>query len=204
MNSTKYLITDMPKLQSPFVSEKTSAGYCVTPQIAEGYEWVFDNEDVTAVEKVDGTNVSVLIENGVVTNIWNRTTRIPFFNHGKRNIIEGVLNSYDRGYLDMLTDGQWFGELIGPKVNGNPYLLDEPLWIPFETYSHKTLRYHSWGKYPKTFESISEWFKDLESIFMARRGFKGEQAEGVIFEHPDGRKAKLRKDMFIDFEGRRH
>lgn len=201
----KYVITDMPKLHSPFVREKTDVGYCVTPQVEEEYGWVFYDNTVVACEKLNGTNVSILIDNGQVTDVWNRTTRIPFFNHGKRNLIDGIMNSYDRGYIDMLLDGQHFGELIGPKIQGNPYELDAPLWIPFETYSQKKLVYNSWGKYPRTFESISEWFKDLPSIFTKMRGNDTLHAEGVVFTRPsDGAMAKLRVDMWDWYKGRRH
>ena len=199
------IIRDMPKLHSPFVRAKNEANqYVVTPVVEEDYSWVFEDPIVSAVEKLDGTCVSILIEDGIVKGVWNRGNRVPIFNRGTRNIIDGLLNSYDKGYLDMLTDGQWFGEVIGPKIQKNKYELDAPLWIPFKTYSHDKLVYGSWGKYPKTFESISEWFKDLESIFMSRRGHKGVQAEGIVFTHPDGRMAKLRRDMFDWYSGRRH
>ena len=145
---------------------------------------------------VHNTNVSVVIKNGYPDSIWNRTARIPFFNKGKRFIIDGILESYDRGYCD-LEDGQWFGELIGPRVNGNPYKLDSNLWIPFASYAWDKLYYKSWGKYPKTFESISEWFKDLMPLFYMRQ-HNGETGfvEGIVFTHPNGQMAKLRIDMF--------
>lgn len=191
-------ISDMPKLESPFVREHdTNRRYLVTPKITEGYEWVFEDDNVLATEKLDGTDVSVVIENGVLISIWNRTERIPFFVKGKRFVIEGLLNSFERGYI-MLPDGQHFGELIGPKVQGNPYKLEEHLWIPFDTYCRKKLSYNSWGKYPKTFEAISGWFKDgLTSLFMMQRGVKDQLAEGVVFHQPSsGKMAKLRRDMF--------
>jgi len=175
--------------------------YVVTPKINPEYEWVFDGDSVLAIEKIDGTCVSVIIENGEITQIYNRTERIPFFVKGKRFIIDAILNSFERGYTD-LPDGQHFGEVVGPKVGGahegkvNPYNLEEHLWIPFETYSREKLAYKSWGKYPKTFDAISDWFrKDIFSLFARRRGIK-QFPEGVVFTHPDGRMSKLRRDMF--------
>ncbi len=195
-------IIDMPKLESPFVRKEIDGKYLATPEITEGYEWVFEDDSVMAIEKLHGSNVSILITEGVITGMWNRTTRIPFFNRGKPFITEGVLESYQRGYCE-LPDGQWFGELIGPKLNGNPYRLDKHVWIPFSTYSKKKLRYKSWGKYPKDFDTISEWFKELMPLFwMARNeGDKSGFVEGVVFTHPDGRMAKLRCDMFDWFKG---
>jgi hypothetical protein len=190
---------DMPKIESPFVRKVNKKGqYVVTPEIAEGYDWVFKDETVRAVEKLHGTNVSVIVENGAIQSVWNRTERIPFFNKGKRHIIEGLLESYERGYLE-LPDGLWFGELIGKKVNGNPYQIDGNLWIPFKTYSWDKLSYKSWGKYPKDFETISNWFKELMPLFSLRvhgKEFKTPFVEGIVFTHPSGKMAKLRVDMF--------
>jgi hypothetical protein len=197
-------IRDMPKLQSPFVRKEIDENFIVTPEIDENYRWVFEDRDVRVIEKLHGSNVSIVIKNGYPDSIWNRTARIPFFNKGKRFIIDGVLESYDRGYCD-LEDGQWFGELVGPKLNGNPYKLDCHLWIPFSTYCWDKLYYKSWGKYPKTYEAIREWFKDLMPLFYMRQhnGEKG-FVEGVVFTHKDGRMAKLRIDMFDFYTGARH
>jgi len=189
-------IKDMPKLKSPFIREMKGNKYVVTPKIEEGYEWVFEDESVMAIEKLHGTNVSILIEEGTVTAVFNRTERIPFINKGKKWLIEGILNSKERGYLEFLGDGQHFGELIGPKVNSNPYKLDEHLWIPFSGFCQKHLRYKCWGKYPKTFESISEWFKELMPLYASMKGDGEGFVEGIVFTHPDGRMAKLRRDMF--------
>ena len=201
-------IRDFEKIESPFVRKEINGEYVVTDEIAEGYEWVFEDESVMAVEKLHGTNVSILIQDGVVVSIWNRTERIPFFNKGKQHIIMGILNSFGKGYMEFLGDGQHFGELIGPKVNGNPYKLTENIWIPFETYGQKHLSYTCWGKYPKTFESIREWFKELMPLYGLRihgKVSEGEPehfVEGIVFTHPKtGQMAKLRCDMFDHFKG---
>ncbi len=205
MNRT---IKDMPKLESPFVRKlMPNKNYIITPEINPGYEWVFEDENVMAIEKLDGTNVSIIIYEGQVMTILNRTERISFINKGKRWITEGILNSYERGYMDLLPNGQHFGELIGPKVNGNTYKLKEHLWIPFETFCQKHLRYKSWGKYLKDFQTISNWFKELiplySSMVQGEEGRKNGFVEGVVFTHPDGRMAKLRIDMFDWFKGNR-
>ena len=69
------------------------------------------------------------------------------------------------------------------------------------------MAYTCWGKYPKTFESMSEWFKELMPLYALRTNGKDEVCpfvEGIVFTHPDGRMAKLRRDMFDWYEGRRH
>jgi hypothetical protein len=150
----------------------------------------------------------VIIQDGVIIAVFNRTERIPFFNKGKAHIIEGILESYKRGYMENLLDGQHYGELIGEKLQGNPYKIKGHLWIPFKTFGQKHLRYKSWGKYPKDFNTISEWFKELIPLYacmvQGEEGRKSGFVEGIVFTHPDGRMAKLRKDMFPWFKGRRH
>lgn len=197
----------MPKLESPFVRAlNDKREYLVTPEITPGYEWVFTDDDVLAVEKLNGTNVSIFIEDGIVKSIWNRSERVPFFNKGKEHIVHGLLSSYAKGYLEFLSDGQHFGELIGEKIDGNPYGIKGNLWIPFKLLQTK-YSYNSWGKYPKTFEAISEWFeKDIFSLYikMTQNG-KTEFPEGIVFtKKSTGQMAKLRRDMFSWYSGTRH
>ena len=196
------IIKDMPKLQSPFVRKfNDKHEYVVIDEINPGYEWVFEDPEVIAVEKLDGTNVSIIINENSITDVFNRTVRIPFINKGKQFIIEGVQNAYERGYLKFLPNGQHFGEVIGPKLQKNPYKLEKHLFVPFSKLQKK-YKYKSWGKYPKDFESISEWFKDLKPLF--GRKYNSDYVEGIVFTHPDGRMAKLRRDMFDWYKGKRH
>ena len=198
-------VMNMPKLESPFVRKEIDGNYIVTNEIAEGYDWVFNNESVMAIEKLHGTNVSIVIVEGQVVEIYNRTERIPFINKGKDYITKGILESYKRGYMEFLGDGQHFGELIGEKINKNKYNIKGNLWIPFETFAQKHLKYKSWGKYPKDFDTISNWFKDdLIPLYSSMNGNREGFVEGVVFTHPDGRMAKLRRDMFNWYKGRRH
>ena len=196
-------IQDMVKIECPFVREMVNGKYIITDKIADGYKWVFTDETVLAVEKMHGTNVSLVIENGAIKSVWNRTAIIPFFNRGKQHIIQGVMEAFDRGYIDELLteDGQYFGELIGERVNGNPYNIEGHVWLPFKTWMQDHLKYKCWGKYPKTYASISQWFeKDLQPLYSWRtHGQKWDKphfVEGIVFTHPDGRMAKLRRDMF--------
>lgn len=206
---------DMPKLESPFVRKVNEKGeYVVTPEIAPGYEWVFNDTTVRAIEKLHGTNVSIVLEGGNVRAIYNRTNLVMRdglrigMDGTHRYIIEAVLRADEREYLAPLGNGQWFGEVLGPKVNGNPYSLDEHIWIPFKTYAWDHLYYKSWGKYPKDFDTMSKWFQnDLMPLFSLKKHgkeFEKHFVEGVVFTHPDGRMAKLRRDMFDWYVGRRH
>lgn len=215
VDNSKDKITDMPKIHSPFKRHENSEGeYVVYDEVNEDYEWVFDEaEKVMAVEKLHGTNVSVVIENGNITAVFNRQNRIPPYTDGKQFITKGILNSIKKGYLD-LPDGQYYGELIGPKLHKNPHQVDKHYWIPFQRYAQKHLEYKSYGDHPTDFESISNWFKDgLFSLFHSKwHGTSLDEAsvtndvfcEGIMFTHPDGRMAKLRRDMFEWYDGERH
>jgi len=209
--------TDMPKIHSPFKRHENSEGeYVVYNEVNEGYEWVFEEaEKVMAVEKLHGTNVSIIVENGQITGLFNRKNRIPRFPENKQHqyIKEGVMNAVNKGYTN-LKDGQWFGEVVGPKFHNNPYNLEQHIWIPFQRYAQKHLKYKSYGEYGTDFDSISEWFKNgLFSLFYSKQHgtdletasvSNGTFCEGVMFTHPDGRMAKLRRDMFEWYEGERH
>lgn len=205
-----------PKLDSPYVREyKNDREYLVTDKIKPEYEWVFKNDDVKAVEKLDGENVAIYIdESGNLNSIYTREgcEVEPFGVKNKSYIVKGVLTSYKRGWLDDLENEKLhYGELIGPSVKQNPYDWNEHMWVPF-SYLQENANYESWGEYPQTFNAISNWFKDgLKPLFYMRMhdiSFEEEPkeayVEGIVFVHPDGRKAKLRRDMFDWYSGKRH
>ncbi len=198
------IMIDMPKLQSPFVRVETEQGYVVTPQVTEGFEWVFEDSNVLAVEKLDGTNVSIAIEDGRLVGLRNRTNVIECDNLAINSFIHGVRVARSKGRMPVNT-GQHFGELMGPKIQGNFLKLSEPEWFPFE-FLKTRFAYKSFHNYPKTFENISSWFKnDIFSLVYAQfQGGEKVQPEGIVFLHQDGRMAKLRLDMFDWWAGRRH
>lgn len=224
-----------PKVQSPFVREENNNGnYVVTNKIKEGFEWVFENPQVVdAVEKLHGTNVGVKIENGevvdVATRLGNRDIQLVnvYGNRKDHYVVRGVQNSLNRDYINTDKYNNWiFGELVGPKFQGNPYNLDENIFIPFDWLRRKAT-YRSYGKYSVEYEAISDWLEtDIFSIFESlMHGTQYDEAkvsngyfvEGIIFVHPDvdsirpsglnikqsdeysattNQLAKIRRDMF--------
>ena len=212
-------VSDFPKLNAPFVRADNESGeYVVENQINDGYEWVFEDDSVRAVEKIDGANASIVLgEHGDVDSVYSRMgtddiNRIQTFGSNYPFIIKGVLNAIKRDWLQDLEKGtQHYGEIVGPKVNGNPYDLNEHIFVPFE-YLYKNVHYESWGDYPKTFSEISGWFENgLIPLFYSRMHDipfdelpEDAFVEGIVFTHPDGRKAKLRRDMFDWYDGERH
>ena len=73
-----------------------------------------------------------------------------------------------------LPDGTY--ELVGPKVQGNP-----------ENYPQHTLIAHAkadvFDDCPTDFDLLRDWLKDKD-------------IEGIVFHHPDGRMAKIKKRDF--------
>jgi hypothetical protein len=219
------VLTDFPKLYCPFIrqtfkinkehfKEKGSAYklrepevYLVTDRVNPGYEWVFDDPDTMAVEKLDGTNIKLKTEKGRLIVLQNRKNVIdPLqLRHGKLFLIEGIVVSANKGYIQE--DGEQAGEIIGPKLQGNPYKLDVHEWYPF-TMTVERLRYTSFEKHERTFANWSSWFKDwLHSRYYtklaAKKGWTDTVfAEGVVFYNFRRRAenktwmAKLRRDMF--------
>ena len=200
-------IIDFPKIKSPFKRETIDGKYVVTPKIEDGYEWIFD-DGVLAVDKLHGTNICVYYDEGKITHISNRTQLVmtrddSLFDlpRDKARIAHGVLNSIEKGLFAVPKaregSGKIYGELIGPKINGNIHKVDRYYFVPFD-YLKERCHWRSWvsNKYPKDFDSIDMWFKELISLFTKKMTKKEEYAEGLVFYHPDGRKAKLRRDMY--------
>lgn len=194
-----------PKVKSPLEREENDNGdYVVHDEIMDGFEWVFENDDVIAVEKLHGTNCCVDVthdEHGMEIRGYTRHGHEPMqevLPYGPMTdhhyLARAFQNSLRRGYLDDLDEGVHYGEVVGPDFHENAHELEENLFIPFEWLADKC-SYESWGKYPKTFDALENWFSDqLFSLFNSRMHGEdlesssvsnGTFCEGIIFVHPD-------------------
>ncbi len=218
-------LSDFPKLHCPFIRQTFKINrdhfkqygrgcqlrkpevYLAVDRVSPGYEWVFDDPETIAVEKLDGTNIKLKTEEGRLVALQNRKNIIDPLQiiKGKTFIIEGVFRSIGKGYVKP--DGEQAGELIGPNVNGNLLKLDFHEWYPFEK-AIKDLRYKSFHDHERTFENWSLWLKDwLHSRYYTKQTKKKgiddkvfsegivlynlkRKAEGNVYM------AKLRRDMF--------
>jgi hypothetical protein len=221
-------LSDFPKLHCPFLRQTFKVGhddwkkhgrklmlrspevYLAVDRVNPGYEWVFDDPDTIAVEKLNGTNIKLKTEAGRLVALQNRKNVIDPLQiiSGKTFIIEGIFRSIGKGYVKA--DGEQAGELMGPSVNGNPLRLDFHEWYPFDK-AVTDLRYKSFHEHERNFENWSAWFKDhLHSrYFQKAASKKGSDekvfAEGVVFYNLRRKTesqtwmAKLRRDMFVWF-----
>ena len=221
------MMTDFTKIHCPFIRKtykvnkkdwkkfgsklglRTPEVYLAVDEINPGYEWVFEDKDTFAVEKLDGTNVKLKTSEGRLLGMQNRKNPIDPLQlmKGKSYIVEGVLMANSKGLLEE--DGEQVGEVLGPKLQGNPYNLPTHLWYPF-TKAITSLKYKSFHQHDRTYSNWEAWFKDhLKSIFyMKTHKCKMDEsifAEGVIFynlkrkEEGKTYMAKLRRDMFSFF-----
>jgi len=215
-------LSDFPKIQCPFVRKiykvnkndfkehgrkfqlRNPEVYLVENEVNPGFEWVFDDPDTIAIEKLDGTNVKLQTENGRLVALQNRKNIIDPLQiiSGKSFIVEGVLMSVQKGFVEK--NAEQAGELIGPKLQSNPYQLPAHIWYPFEK-AIKHLKYRSFHEHERTYDNFSAWFKDhLKSLYHTKQvGYDNAVfAEGVIFynlrrkSEKKSYMAKLRRDMF--------
>lgn len=225
MEEMKPTLSDFPKLHCPFIRQtfKVNADqwkkhgaplglrgpevYLVVNRVNPGYEWVFDDPDTFAVEKLNGTNVKIRTEKGRLVAVQNRLNVIDPLQviKGKTFIIEAIFMSIGKGLVRE--DGEQAGEAIGPKLQNNPYKLDMHEWYPFDkAIDH--LRYKSFHEHERTFDNWSSWFKEgLVSRYYTKRASKTGAtdkvfAEGIVFYNMKRKAAnqswmaKLRRDMF--------
>ena len=218
------MLTDFPKVKCPFIRKefdvnreqwenygnelqlRTPKAYLVVNEINPDYEWVFEDPDTFCCEKLNGTNVKLLTEKGRLIALQNRKNIIDPLKIVKGNVSiqEGIFRSVAKGYVEM--DGEQAGEVIGPKLQGNPYNLDNHLWYPFSK-AIRHLTYRSFHEHDRNFENWSMWFKDyLVSRFHSKlktiKNTPPIMAEGVVFYNLKRKEqgltymAKLRRDMF--------
>ena len=226
------LLKNFPKISSPFIRKiytvnkadwkqhgsklglRSPEVYLVTPVVAENMEWVFD-KDTYAVEKLHGTNLCIDVQNNKLIRVQNRLNEIDFTKIRSKKyglppearFLEGILNASDRGYVE--NNKIQYGEFIGPKMNGNMYQLDRPLWYPF-TLARELLRYRSFNAHPKEFWGWCDWFRcALHSLVYSKLHKMRPKdnveipfCEGIVIYKdseldPDkAMVAKLRRDMF--------
>lgn len=187
---------DFPKLECPFVRKMINNRYLITDELNPEFKWFLD-DDVIATEKIHGTCCAIIIENGVVVSMFNRTNRINFIGGTlSKALTEGVNNALAKGRF-VLQDGIYWGELIGEKIQKNEYKLEGHEWLPFD-WVRSHCYYKSWGKYPKDFQTISNWLKDdLLPLFALKKGNKQGFVEGIVFfKKSTGQMCKIRRDMF--------
>ncbi len=174
----------MKKIPTIFVRDMSKQPALVTPEWSPGCEWVRDGEGV-ATRKWDGT--SVLIRDG---KLYKRrelrageTAPADFEslgtdeNTGKTGgwvpVGDGPDAKWHREAPHPGHDGTF--ELVGPKINGNR--------DKFQSHALVAHGYLQHDRAPRTFDGLRVYL-NAESI------------EGLVWHHPDGRMAKIKRRDF--------
>lgn len=193
------MLKDFPKLETPFERVRNGRKFTLRDKLANNFDW-FLNEEIDCVEKLDGTNVCIKVENGEVVEAYNRNTKIEL-GSGKgfdKFITEGLEKTKENGWLK---DGIQYGELIGKNINQNRHKMDFHLWVPFD-WLRENCKYENC---PRIYTEISEYFKNLPSLFNKKMNLPETTAEGIVFyRKKTNAKAKIRRDMFDWCEERGH
>lgn len=169
----------------------------VTPAVREECAWVLEGQG-RATEKLDGMNVRLTIRAGTLVRLEKR--RNPDKAQKKLGIRDGWYvdthadDPADRYLLQAAAntdvsdwpDGEHAAEAMGPKIQGNPLNLERLHCVPFN------LDIPDYTGIPLTFEGLRDHLKQLDSRYRP-----GQLAEGIVFHHPDGRRAKIKRKDFM-------
>ena len=158
--------------------------------------WVFSGEG-TPTEKLDGTNVRLTVRSGQLVRVEKR--RNPTKLQKQQGIVDGwyadadehsaedkwILAAARNTDVSGWPDGEHSCEALGPRIQGNPLELPECRCVPFNLQAPK------YQDAPRSYSELREFLAALESKFAP-----GHLAEGIVFHHPDGRRAKIKRKDF--------
>lgn len=187
----------MEKIQTVF--ERGQDGL-VIDKPAPGTEWVFAGEGV-ATEKLDGTNVRLTIRNKGIVRVEKRRNptkgqkavgiREPWYVDTSPDDPQDkhILDAAARTPTEDLSDGEHCCEAVGPKIQGNPLDLHARHCVCFNE-PHGVPTYED---FPRTFEGMKAALHRIPAQYC---GKSARLAEGIVFHHPDGRRAKIKRKDF--------
>ncbi|WP_435005211.1 hypothetical protein P12x_003106 [Tundrisphaera lichenicola] len=180
----------MKKIPTMFERDWNGDRSRVLDQIHPGCEWVVAGEGI-ATRKIDGT--CCLIRDG---KLYKRQEFKPGqsipddfeesgFDEetGKRvgwkPVGDGPEDKWHReGFANLTDKADGTYELVGPHTQKNPEKWDQDVLVP-----HTVERLGLTDEPPRDFHGLS--------AYLAARDI-----EGIVFHHPDGRKAKIKKRDF--------
>lgn len=176
----------MKKIPTIFVRDLSKQPALVTPEWSSGCEWVRDGEGI-ATRKYDGT--SCLVRGRKLyrrRELRQGDVAPPEFeseghdeNTGKTvgwvPVGDGPDDKHHREAFDSFHgDGTY--ELLGPKIQGNKDKREKHV-----LQSHDMAR--TYPEAPRDFEGLRAWL--TENV-----------VEGIVWHHPDGRMAKIKRRDF--------
>ena len=128
-----------------------------------------------ATEKLDGTNVRLTVRNHQLIRVEKRRNPDKIQKH--RGITDpwyvdaSEFEAQDKHIyaaarntdLSQIPDGEWSGEAVGTKIQGNPINLPEPTVFLF---SHEpTLSKYAFEDAPEDYDGLRDWLPKQKSKF---------------------------------------
>ena len=172
------------------------ADFRVVDAVRAECAWVLAGEG-TPTEKLDGMNVRLTVRAGQLVRVEKRR------NPSKAQKQAGIRNGWyvdtaadapeDRWILRAATSTDVSGwpddehpcEALGPKIQGNPLQLEAYVCVPFNREAPV------FDEVPLTFEGLRTYLATMESLYAPPQ-----LAEGIVFHHADGRRAKIKRKDF--------
>lgn len=161
--------------------------------------WVFAGEGI-ATEKLDGTNVRLTVRAGTIVRVEKR--RNPTREQKALGIIEPwyvdtalslpedvwIKKAVEGTDTKSWPDGDHSCEALGPSIQGNPLGLDKHVCVPFDLVGNLYA-------YDCPMQANRDGLRTL-LLTLDSRYSPGHLAEGIVFHHPDGRRAKIKRKDF--------
>lgn len=175
----------MQKIPTLFLRDEALRGHPVINQVTPGCEWVLAGEG-TATRKMDGMNVKVegglLFKRHKPKGEYTNASYVPCRRDDPAD--QYLYAALDRT-IGRVADGIY--EAVGPKIQGGACGISPTLVgvLPFE--QHLDIAWLQ-GGLPGA---------ELERTFVGLRRFlSANRIEGIVFHHPDGRLAKIKRRDF--------
>jgi hypothetical protein len=158
-------------------------------------------EGAMATEKLDGTNVRLTVRNHILVRLEKRR------NPNQRQKVQGITEPWyvdadeyepsdkilwDAAHhtdLSMVPDGEWSGEAVGPKIQGNPLHLEQHTVVLFSLPAVREML--KFEHVPTTCEELKRWLPEQESKFGNHC-----KIEGIVWHCPDGSMMKIKTRDF--------
>jgi hypothetical protein len=161
------------KIPTLFERDETQRGRPVTPTIKPECQWVERGEGVATRKNVKVVGGVLHKRQKPAEGVYDEASYIPAKRDdpGDRYLFEAFDSAaaWDDGIY----------EALGPKIQGNPEKYDRHRLVCVVPFDASLVL----EDVPRTFAGLKE--------FLA-----AEDIEGIVFHHPDGRKAKIKKRDF--------
>ena len=156
-----------------------------------------------ATEKLDGTNVRLTVRNHTIVRIEKR--RNPSKLEKAKGIVDpwyvdaSEFEAQDKHIVDAskntdlsdIENGEWSGEAVGPKIQGNPLNLDKHEVVLFSHPETRRTRLTFTVNPPLDFDGLRDWLNGQKSLIG-----KDAPIEGVVWHDDHNQMFKIKLKDF--------